>query len=89
MACGAIDVGAITVGAPDQIGIESDDRVTAAGCAAFDGFQQKAVGFAFAELEKRRDRRFEVGDERRPNHLRLPARILLGERGLRRLDMHD
>ena len=71
---GAVDLGAAAVRAPDQVGIEPDDRIAAAHRAAFDRFEQEAHRPAAGDLQERRDRRFEVGDQRGPDHLRLAAR---------------
>ena len=84
----AVDLGAPADGAPDQVGLEPDDRIAPAHRAAFDRFQQKAHRPAAGDLEEGRHRRFEVGDQRGPHHLRLAARIAFGERGGRRLDLH-
>ena len=60
--------------APDQVGIEADDRIAAAHRAALDRLEQEAHRPAAGELQERRDRRFEIGDQRGPHHLRLAAR---------------
>ena len=65
--------------APDQIGIEPDDRIAPAHRAALDRFEQEAHRPAARDLEEGRDRRLEVGDQRGPHDLRLAARIALGE----------
>ena len=59
----AIDLGAAVAQAPDQVGIEPDDRVASAHRAALDGFEQEAHRPAGGELEEGGDRRLEVGDE--------------------------
>ena len=84
----AIDLGPSGDGAPDQIGIEPDDRVAPAHRAAFDRFQQKAHRPPVGDLEEGRHRRFEVGDQRGPDHLGLAPRVALGERRCLRLDLH-
>ena len=78
---------AIAAAAPDQVGLEADRRVAPAHRAALDRFEQEAVGPAFGELEHRRDRRLEIGDQRGPDHLRLPGLVAgdeLGRIGARR-----
>ena len=85
----AVDLGARAVGAPDDVGLEPDDRIAAAHRAAFDRLEQEAVGASARDFQKRRDRRFEVGDQRGPYHLRLAARIARRESLRRRLDLHQ
>jgi hypothetical protein len=69
----AIDLGAAVDRAPDQIGIEPDDRIAPAHSAAFDRFQEKARSAA-GDLEEGRHRRFEIGNERGPDDLACRAR---------------
>ena len=83
-----VDLGARAIGAPDQVGLDADDGMAAAHCAAFHRLQQEAHRLAAAELEKGRDRRLQVGDQRGPHHLRLAAAVAFGECGFRRLDLH-
>ncbi len=64
----AIDLGLAVPHAEDQVGCESDDRIAAADRAAFDGFEEEAVGAARRQLEHRRNRRFEIGHQPRPDH---------------------
>ena len=85
----AVDLGAGAVGAPDQVGLDADDRIAAAHGAAFHRLEQEAHRPAAAELQKGRDRRLQVGDQRRPHDLRLAAGVAFGEGALRRLDLHD
>ena len=85
----AVDLGAAAVGAPDQIRLDADDRMAAAHRAAFHQLEQEAHRLAAAELEERRDRRLQVGDQRRPHHLRFAAGVTFGEDALRRLDLHS
>lgn len=54
-----------------------------------DIFEQETHGLAAAEFQKGGHRRFQIGDERRPDHLRFAARIPRGKGVLRRLDLHD
>ena len=60
-----VDLGAVAVGSPENIGIEANDGVTSANGAALHRFEQEGVGAAGAKLEHRRHGRFEVGDEPR------------------------
>ena len=75
-------------GAPDQVGLEADDRIAAAHGAAFDRFEQEAHRPAVGDLQEGRDRRLEVGDQRGPDHLRLAARVAFRELCCLRLDLH-
>ena len=68
-----------------DVGLEPDDRIASAHFAAFDRFEQKAHRRACrrgraGDLQKGGNRRFQIGDQRRPDHLRLAGRIALGER---------
>ena len=74
--------------APDQVGLEADDRIAAAHRAAFDRLEQEAHRPRARDLQERRDRRLQVGDQRGPHHLRLAARVARGEALGRRLDLH-
>ena len=65
----AVDLGPVAEGAPDDVGSDADDRVAPAHGAALHRFQQAADGLPVAQLQGRRDRRLEVGDEPRPHHL--------------------
>src|SRR6185312_5463216 len=84
-----IDRGGAVLRTPDEVRLEPDDRVAATHRAALDRFEQEAHRLAAAELEECGDRRLQVGDERRPHHLRNAARVMRGEGVLRRLDLHD
>src|SRR5262249_15312742 len=85
----AVDLGTALDRAPDEIGLEPDDRVATAHRAAFDGFQQEAHGTAAGDLEERRDRRLKVGNQGGPDHLRLAPCITLGKGRCLRLDLHE
>ena len=85
----AIDLGAALDRAPDEVRLEPDDRIAPTRRAAFDRFQQKAHGTAAGNLEERRDRRLKIGNQGGPDHLRLAARITLGEGRRLRLDLHE
>jgi hypothetical protein len=52
-----------------------DDRIAADLLAALDRLEKKAVGAPVGELEHGRDRRLQIGDERRP-HQHRPAVVL-------------
>ena len=65
-----VDLGLALAAAPDQVRLETDERVAAADRPALDRFQQEAVGAAVGQLEHRRNRRLQVGDQRRPDDLR-------------------
>ena len=80
----AVDLGRVAEGAPDDVGGDADDRVAPANGAAFHQLQQAAHGLPVAQLQRRRDRRLEVGDKPRPHHLRLALAVALGKRGARR-----
>ena len=43
---------------------------------------------AVSDFQERRNRRFQIADERSPHDLRLAGRIARGERRSRRLDLH-
>ena len=83
-----VDLGAITLGAPQNVGIEADDRITAPDGAAFDGFEEERVRPVCGELQHRRDGRLKIGDQLRGDKLGCAFRIALGEFGKRRLDLH-
>ncbi len=87
-ACAAVDLGLAVDGAPDEVRLEPDDRVASAHRAAFDRFQQKALRPALGDLQERRYRCLEVGNEGGPDDLRLAPRVALGERRCLRLDLH-
>src|SRR5262249_4523627 len=84
----AIDLSPPGHGAPNEIGIEPDDRIAPAHRAALDRFQQKAQRTGTRNLEESRYRRFEVGHQRGPDDLGLAARIAFGNRRPLRLDLH-
>ena len=67
----AVDLGLRAVRSPDQVGIEPDHRIAAAHRAAFDRLEQEAHRPRAGDFQERRDRRFEIGDQRGPHHLRL------------------
>ena len=71
----AVDRRSIAPGAPDRIGIEADDRIAVARVAAFNRFQQEAVGLAVGDLQHRRHRRVEIGDKTPVDDLRRAGRI--------------
>src|SRR5262249_42457914 len=84
----AVDLGSPGDGAPNEIGMEANDRITPADRAPFDGFQQKTRRPRSRELEKRRYRSLKVRDQRSPHDLSLAARVAFGKsRGLW-LDLH-
>ncbi len=74
--------------APDQVGIETDDRIAAAHVAALDRFQQKAMGRPAASLRKA-----ETGVSRSATRVVQTAwarRVhRSGERARLRLDLHS
>ena len=84
----AVDLGTSRHGAPDEIGVETDDGIASAHCAALHQFQQEAHGARAGDLEKRRHRGFEIRDQRGPDDLRLAAGVSLGKRRCLRLDLH-
>ena len=53
-------VGPTVAAAPDHVRIAGDDRIAAVDGPALDGFQQKGIGPAVADLQKGRDRGLEV-----------------------------
>ena len=71
-----------------EIRFQTDNGVTAAHRAALNRFQEKAHGPRTGNLEKSRDRRFQIGDERGPYDLRLARRVTRCERLSRRLEVH-
>ena len=83
-----VDLGAVALGAPQNVGIEADDRITAPDGAAFDGFEEERVRPVGGELQHRRDGRLKIGDQLRGDQLGCAFRIALGEFGKRRLDLH-
>ena len=84
----AADLGLPSHCAPNEIGIESDDRIAPAQRAAFHRLQQKAERPRGGDLEEGRYRGLEIRDERGPHDLWLASRVALGKcRGLR-LDLH-
>ena len=72
-----VDLGAVAAAAPDQVGLDAQDRIAAADRAAGHALQQEAEGAAIGELEQGRDRRLQVGHQRGRDHLR-PARLVGG-----------
>jgi hypothetical protein len=50
--CRAVDVGAAVLHPPDQIWLETDDRIAAAYGTAFDGLQQEAHRLSAADLKR-------------------------------------
>jgi hypothetical protein len=89
IARGTVDLGTAFDGAPDQVGVETDDGIASAYGAALDRFQEKAHGPAGRDLEKSRHRSLQVGDQRGPHDLRLAARIALRKCARLRLDLHS
>ena len=79
-----VDLGLAAEGAPDDIRGDADDRVASAHGAALHRFQQAADGLPVAQLQRRRHRRLEVGDQPRPHHLGRALAIALAEGGTRR-----
>ena len=77
----AVDLGALAEAAPDQVGLEADRGVATAHGAPLDRLEQEAVGPALGQLEHRRDRGLEVGDQRGPDDLRLAVVVAGGELG--------
>ena len=75
----AVDLGLVTEGAPDNVGVDADDGIAAAHRTALDRFQQAAHGAPVGQLEHGRDGRLEIGDQARPYHLRSAGRVVLGE----------
>ena len=67
----AVDLGFAVQAAPDQIGLEPDDRIASARLAALDALEQERVVTALAEFEERRDRRLQIGDALGIEDLRL------------------
>jgi hypothetical protein len=65
--------------------LEEIAEQTAATRRVLDRFQQAAHRPAFAELEHRRDRRLEIGDEPCPHHLGAAGAVGASELGKRRL----
>ncbi len=83
-----VDFGPVAVGAPEDIGIEPDDRIASADRTALDRFEQEGVGLAGGELEHRRDRRFKVCNQACENKLSFAGVIARGKLGRRRFDLH-
>ena len=81
LTCPAIDLGPSRDRAPDQIGVEPDDRIAPPHRAALDRFEQNAHRPTVRDLEEGRHRRLEVGNQGGPHHLRFSPRIALAERG--------
>ena len=73
----AIDFSHAVPAAPDQVRLQPDDGIAAAGLAALDAFQQEGIVLAIAELQEGRNRRLHVGDQPRINKLRA-ARLIPG-----------
>ncbi len=84
----AVDFGFAVTTAPDQIGLKADDRITPARFTALDALEQERVVPAFAQLQERRHRRFEIGDQACVKRLRLAAVIGVREGGEVRQDGH-
>ena len=74
-----VDLCLIAIGAPDQVGREADDRIAPAHRSALDGFQEEAHRLLIRELEHRRNGRFEIGDQARPDGLRLASAMNPGK----------
>ncbi len=84
-----IDLGHIAAAAPDQIGFQADDGIAAARFPALHAFQQEGILLAFAQLEKSRDWRFQIGDKAAEQDLRPAGPIKLRERLVIRRQTHD
>jgi len=82
----AVDLGAVAEAAPDQVRFQADERVSAAYGAALDRLEEEAVGPAIGELEHRRHRGFQIGNQRRPHDLG-PA-VLVGGLEVRESGAH-
>ena len=75
-----VDLGVIAARAEDDVGVEADHRIAAALRSALDRFEQEHITRAAArQLEIGRDRRLEIGDQRRDRDLRLASHIGAGE----------
>ena len=75
----AVDRGLAALAPPDQVGVEADHRIAAAHRAALDQFEQEGIARVARQLQVGRDRRFEIGDQPRPDDLRLAPLIGAGE----------
>ncbi len=75
----AVHLGAVAEAAPDQVGLEADEGIAPARGAAFDRFEEEAVGPPIRQLEHGRDRRLEIGDQRRPYQHRPAVGVALSE----------
>src|SRR6185312_9201305 len=73
-------LGAATAAAPDKIGLETDDGITAARLSALDALKQERVFHPAAimfvgQLEEGGDRRLHVGDQAGIEKLRAAGRM--------------
>ena len=84
----AADLGLPSHRAPNEIGIESDDRIAPAQRAALHRLQQKAERPRSRDLEEGRHRGLQIRDERGPHDLWLASRVALGKCHGLRLDLH-
>src|SRR5205085_1044294 len=65
-----IDLRLAVATAPDQVGLEADDRVTAARLAALNALKQEGVVAPLAKLEEGGNRSLEVRDQPCAKNLR-------------------
>jgi anthranilate/para-aminobenzoate synthase component I len=84
----AAHLGLGAAGPPDHVGIEADHRITAAHGATLDRLEQETHRPRAGNLEKRRNRRLKIGNQRGPQHLGLAAVVPRGEGVGRGLDLH-
>ena len=80
IACLAVDFRHIPPAAPDQVRTQPDEGITAANGPALDGFEQEAVGLTLRQLDHRRDRRFQIGNQPGRDDLRLAPAERFGKR---------
>jgi hypothetical protein len=72
-----------------EIRVEADHRIAAPRGPAFHRFEQESVLAVCRELQKRGDRRFQIGHEARPEKLGFAALVSRGEALERGLDLHQ
>ena len=75
----AVDAGLAALDLEDDVGIEPDHRVAAAGGAVLHAFEQEGVLPPFGELQIGADGRLEVGDHALEDDLGAPGVVALGE----------
>ena len=74
--------------APDQVGLEADDRVAAPDLAAGDALEHEAARPGGAQAQRHGDRRVEVGRQALVDDLAPTGRVLRLERGEVRGERH-